>query len=252
MQRLLTNSIHRASKGFTVVELIVVITVSGLLMTVLFGPLNDLYQDNTRGVKSVIQVADTRGALRFIQHNVSLGYSFLNTNQITDPTGTSWTWTGSGTTSRVLITRNYATTIDEAVDTSGTRALLYGSGACSATPLFNNIIYFVNNGTLYRRTIKNTTSTCAGAVGQKQTCTAGYTNPACQATDAKILSNVTNFTVDYYDTASSTTPITNQYSDTSAPGAAKTVVITVTARSGTGAIDTTTTSSLRITRLNGS
>lgn len=260
MRRLLTSLAPRhLADGFTIVELLVAITVSGLLMAVLFGPLNDLYIDNSRGLKSVIKVSDTRGALRSIEHNISLSYSFYHANQITDPSGTVWSWIGSGASSRVLITGNYATSIEENADTSNARTLLYASGSCSNNPVLNNYIYFVNNGTLYRRTIKNTAALCSGSIAQKQTCAANVATAAhCQGVDATILTGVTNFSVDYYANPYDASPLNaggspahTLYTDNTAPATAKSIVISVTSRSGPGASDTTTTSTLRITRLNG-
>lgn len=249
------SHISNVSYGFTLAELIIVMTVSGILATMLFGPLNDLYYDNTKSLKSVIQVADTRGALRSIERRIMLSHDFTNT--LTDHTGTTWNWTGTtvgGSTYRVLITSNYATDPDESSDPTGSRNLLY---ACSdPTPLLNYSIYFVSNGTLYRRTMQSTTAPCAGTIGQKQTCPM-VNGTTCQAADAVILKNVTNFTVNYYSDAHNTTPLDNlgtqqtQYTDPTTPANARTVVISVTARSGTGGADTTTSSSLRITRING-
>lgn len=250
---MLTN-LHRNNRGFTVVELMIVILISGILATVLFGPLDDLYTSNTRGLKSVIKTADTRGALRTIERKISLSDSFYGANQITDPSGATWAWTGTSSTSRVLITGNYATTIDEAADPTNARALVYDS-TCT-TPLMNNYIYFVSNGTLYRRTLKNTTlpaSTCGSlTIGQKQTCATSNTASYCEGKDAAILSDVTSFTVDYYTNAGDSTTIPDQYVTDTIPESAESIVLTLTAKSGDSSLDSTSTSTLRITRVNGS
>jgi len=183
-----------------------------------------------------------------IEHNITLSNSFLDTNSVSDPTKVGgWSWN----TGDVLITSNYATTIDENLDTSNTRTLVY-DGDCS-TVLFNNYIYFVSGGTLYRRTIKNPdSSTCSGAtIGQKQTCSVGYTNSSCQGVDAVILTNVTAFSVDYYTNSTDTSPAANEYATNTIPVAAQSVVLTVTAKSGNGGNDSSTTSKLRFTRING-
>ncbi len=258
MLRLSTNTITRhLSKGFTLPELIIVITVSGLLIGLLFGPLDSLYTNNSTGLKSVVQTVDTRGALRQIEHGITLSLSFYDSNWVGDPLGqhnngdnTQWTWAGSGSTSRVLITGNYATTIDEAQDSLGARTLVYYGAGCT-TPIVNNVIYFVSSGTLYRRTIKNTTSPCSGSVAQLQSCAAGVSNGACQAVDAKILTGVTNFSIDYYLTPDAASPMANEYTDITVPGTAKTIVINLTAATGTGNSAVSSSSSLRITRLNG-
>lgn len=250
MLHLLTKSKLGSIRGFTVVELIVTITVSGLLMTTLFGPLSALYDDNTKGLKSVIKVADTKGALRSIETSIALSYSFYDTNQIPDPFGTIWSWAGTGPNNRVLITSSYATDINRAVDTADARVLVKDS-SCTV-PLLNNDIYFVSGGTLYRRTLKNPDATCGSIpIAQPQTCAAGFLDPACTGTDAVLLSNVTHFSIDYYGEADEATAMANQYTTPTVPSAAKAIVITLTASSGPGANDTTTTSKVRIARING-
>lgn len=236
-------------RGFTIPELIIVITVGAILAGLLFGPLNDLYQSNNRSLKNVIKVADTRGSLRAIEHNITLAYAF--DDSVTDQTSTTWNWTGAGSTNRVLITQNYATTIDEPQDTTGARTLVFSNTDCT-TPLLNTYIYFVSNGTLYRRLVKSTGTPCSGSVAQKQTCAIGDTHAYCQATDATLLTGVTSFTIDYYSSAAATTAMANEYTDNTVPAAAKAIVVSVTANSGPGSIDTTYTDSLRIARVNGS
>lgn len=252
MQYMSTNRRPRSTVyGFTIVELIVVITISGFLAALLFGPLDDLYVSNSRSIKSVIKVADTHGAVRSMEQSVSISTGFYSS--LTDHTGTNWSWSGTGSTSRVLITSNYATFPDASQDPTGTRTLLYPCGI--TTPLVNYNIYFVSNGTLYRRTMLSPTAPCSGSNGQHQTCTT-VSLPTCPGVDATILTGVTNFTVDYYTNSQDSTPLNDlgtghtQYTDNTVPGNAHSIVVSVTSKSGPGSIDTTSTSSLRITRLN--
>lgn len=254
VQHTLIKSITKhASSGFTIVELLVVITVSGILIGILFGPLDSLYTDTTKRTKAIIQTTDTRGALRSIEHGVTLSYSFLNTTSgetVTDPPGTTWNWTGTNSTKRVLITKNYATTIDEVNDSANARRPLYSTASGCKTPLFNVYIYFVSNEVLYRRTLKNTTpnaNICSGTIAQKQTCA----NGSCGATDAKILTGVKNFTINYYEEPGDANPLPAQYTDTTVPGKSKSVEISVTTETGSGTNLTSSTSKLRITRVNG-
>lgn len=248
------------SKGFTVVELMVALLVTGILLSVLFVPLEDLYTSNSQALKSIVQTGNVRSTLRAIESDVSLAISFHDTNStiVTDPSGsnnntsspTQWSWTGSSSTSRVLITSNYATTKLPETDTDGTRKLVYQDD-CN-TPIINATVYFVRDGSLYRRTLANTdTPVCSDTMAQKTTCAPGVTTGVCASAprDAKLLENVTKFTVDYYSTPSSTSIVTNQYDpqNPSAPTNSQTIVITLTA--GTGADEETGT--IRITRLNG-
>lgn len=224
-------------KGFTIVELLVVITVSGILMGVLFGPLNDLYTSNSNSIRKVIQTTDAHSALRSIQNNISLSTGFLSQSAITDPS-TSAKWNSA---SGILITSNYATTADTS---PGVRTLVL-SASDGTTKLQNNYVYFVSNGTLYRRTLANTSSTYGGAtIGQPQTCAAGYTDTVnCKAVDATIVKNVTGFTVQYYASPESTTTISD-------PTIASTVVLNITVQTGAGSNTITTSNSLRISHIN--
>lgn len=254
MRHISTDYLRRHRQyGFTIVELIVVITISGLLAALLFGPLDDVYVSNSRSIKNVIKVADTHGAIRSVEHLLSISTGFYNT--LADHTGTNWDWRGNGSTNRVLITSNYATYPDESQDPTGIRTLLYPCGV--TTPLINYNIYFVSGGTLYRRTMLSTITPCSGSNGQHQTC-ATISGPTCPSSDAILLTDVSSFTVDYYANSQDTTPLNDlgtghtQYTDNTAPLNARSVVVTVTSKSGPGSIDTTSTSSIRVTRLNGS
>lgn len=264
MRRLSTNLYDKSTKlrGFTIVELLVTITISGMLLAVMFGPLNELYYDNTRGLKSTIKVADTKGALRTIERSISLSSNFYDNNVIADPTGDLWNWQGAGANSRTLITGTYATDIDIGVDASNARTLVKSSGCTQ--PLLNNVIYFVSGETLYRRTIKNPTlpaNTCGNlSIGQKQTCRGNQMHiAACEGTDAVILTGVTNFHIDYYAEPGDNAPLdpggtpsrTLYSTATSAvPSSATTIVISITARSGPGSVDAVATSKLRIVKVN--
>lgn len=227
-----------AASGFTIVELIVVIIVTGVLIGLLFGPMDDLYTANNQGLKSTIVASDVNSTMQAIRQTASISYSYDTTNSISDPVGTIWT--GGSTT---LITSNYATS----TSTSGDRTILKDyNNSCAL--LFNNYIFFVRDRTLYRRTLtkEGTTTTCGGAAwDQKQTCTAGtsaITYPRCKATDAKLLSNVDSFSVEYYASPSSST--------TTTPNTAKAIQVTIQIKT-TGS-SKPVTSKLRIKRTNGS
>ena len=223
--------------GFTIIELIVVTIVIGVLISLLFGPLDDLYTANNQGLKSTIITSDVNNTMQTIRQNASISYSYNANNTITDPLGTIWT--GSGDT---LITSNYATS----TDSSGNKTIMKANSDCSLQ--FNNYVFFVKDRTLYRRTLttKGILTACGGADwDQKQTCAAGTsttTYPRCEATDAKLLSNVDTFSVNYYPSSSAST--------TTTPSGAKAiqVMIKVSAPGSSKPV----TSKMRIKRTNGS
>ena len=231
--------IGKTGAGFTLIELIISMTVLTILAGLLFGPFDDLYTSNTRNLKSIVQVGDTRSALRAVQQQVELSNGFLASNSVSDPLrSTAWSWTGSSTTDRVLITSSYATT------TSGVNKQILTTGSPACTPEINNSIYFVDNRVLYRRTLTNNNNSvtpCAGGSwDQRHTCAPRSTNARCQGSDAKLADNVTAFSVQYYDSSYSGTPL-------SSPTGATTVMLTLTTDAGDGPV----TSKMRITKANG-
>lgn len=248
--------------GVTLVELIVVISVLGILAGLLFGPFNTLYNSNVDGLRSVVQTADTRGALRVMEQDLTFTSKFLPENTINDYVGNipgqstvKWKWTGNpsaNTDLRVLIIEGYGI---RAGTGGGSRDIILNTSNCDQSiPITINNVFFVENGTLYKRTLKQSGTSantgCFGyTVGQKRTCQGSYNNPGiCEARDAVILKNVTKFDVRYF--LEDQTEITTAYSGTG--GAlvnAKTITISITTSVGNAA-DKEVTSSMRITRLN--
>lgn len=246
-----------STSGFTIAELLIVMVVLGVLIGLLYSPLTNLYFSNINGLKSVVQTTDVHSSLRLISRDLSLATGFAATAAVSSPLGynndgTTWDWRGTDSNHRVLIAGAYATNILPNGDTAGNRTLIFNSSDCS-TPLTNTIIYFVKNSTLYRRTIKNTTSTCGGtAIAQQQTCAAGVSNAICKGADALILNNVSKFSVDYYASPASSTPISGEYnSGSTAPSTAQSILLTVTSTVGASSNARSMTDTLRVTPLNG-
>ncbi len=240
-----------STNGFTIVELLVVMVVTGILASVLFGPLDSLFSSTITNMNKVAVTADSHNVLDAMQNTISLSSGFLAHNYVTDPVVGTWTASNNGS---VLITSNYATNTNELQDTAGNRTLTLSGTGCS-TPIQNNYVFFVSNGTLYRRTLKSTTTPCSGySNGQVQTCAAGVSiilYPGCKDSsgnshnDAVLMSGVTSFTVQYY--ASPADPDTDTITD---PTAASTVVLNVTTQVGPGSQAITANNSLRVTHLN--
>lgn len=251
------------SDGATIVELIIVISVIGSMIGLLFGPFNDLYVSSSQGLRSLVQTSDVRGALRTIERDVVLASKFLSENNIDDllnnipgkPTSPKWAWTGNPSadpTKRVLIVEAFGSKPTTVGTISGVRDIIVSGPDCT-TPLKINYAYYVSNNNLYRRTIKPVGSNtgCNGTVAQNRTCRIGYSNPAsCQSIDVLIASGVKSFTVDYYLNSKESLPIANQYTNGSVLTNAMTIVLTLTTTSGKGNNVLDSTSRMRITRLN--
>lgn len=254
-------------RGYTIPELLIVMFVLSTMSAILFVTLDAFFYDNLRTLGSTLQVNETRTVLRQMQSNVSEARNFLTVNTVQDPTGPpgggAWSYTGpapgTDSTKRYLIVSTYATT---AAVSDPARSLVYTpgvSGVCNTTDptnnaiLENNYVYFVHNQTLYRRTIVNDPATgrtvCGSAPFQKQSCAPGYTNSRCQATDAVLLRNVKAFTVDYYATSASNTPVPNIFTTPALLDEnISTAVITVTTTHKINGKDNDYTASIRISK----
>lgn len=239
--------------GLTVVELIIAITVLGVLIGVVIGPLGDFYTDSTGTLSKTTQDTDTRSVLRTIESDLSSSSGFLATlTPASTPLGSDdnlspWYYCGVGnstctqtTNYRVLIGTAYAT--DKPV-TDGTRlpVFLQNGGSCDrsiSNAVKNAYIYYAapdpskaNTYNLYRRTIVNTAggSYCAGtSPWQKQSCNPAKiaANPGpCQGADALILSNIASFTVDYYSSPGDTAPYADTY-NSAIPAATREATLT--------------------------
>lgn len=254
------------NSGYTITELLIVMAIGGLVIGLIFGPFDSLYRGSLDGLRTVIQAGDTRAALRQIEPTITQSARFLVANNHTDNStapATTWNWQGAGADNRVLITENYGT--DPATDDGTTPLrLAMEAPACNVHQTFN-YVYFVHNNTLFRRTLKNNSypSSCGGVpVSQKRTCSNLTSNPTyCQGTDTKIVDGVVRFHVDYFESPGAAAPMDNnggssnktEYTSASStvPAEARTIVITITIRSGAGTNTIDMSSRMRITRVNG-
>lgn len=251
-----------STKGFTIVELLVVIAVGAILMVILFGALNDLYYSNIRATAQMTQTRDARTALRTIEQDVTMAGAFYtsNTSDPIGPTslGSKWdaapyTYAGSSADNRVLIVGRYATTMSESGDDTDNPARKILMQDDCRTPIENVRIYYVKDETLYRRTVLNTAaSRCAGQASEtdsaKQTCLNGVGTAPCQGKDAVITTGVKKFSVEYYGDPN------NDATKIAYPGVldnATSVTVSIQLGGYAAGQEVTATSKLTMTRVNG-
>ena len=250
------------ARGFTIVELLVVMAVGAILMVILFGALNDLYYSNIRATAQMAQTRDARTALRTIEQDVTMAGAFYANNE-SDPIGPTtlgskwnaapYTYEGGGVDNRVLILGRYATTMAEAGDDADNPARKVLMQDDCRTPVENTRIYYVKDETLYRRTVLNTTATrCAGQASEtdsaKQTCLTGAGTAPCQGKDAIIATGVKKFSIDYYENPN------DDATKIAYPGVldnATSVTIAIQIGGRAAGQEVTATSKLTMTRVNG-
>jgi prepilin-type N-terminal cleavage/methylation domain-containing protein len=258
----------KRQSGFTLVEMIVVIVVVGIMIGMVFGTMDDFYTSNTNSVTQTVQTADTRSVLRSIEEDLTNANGFLTASSvaIATPTGadnltTAWSYKGNDAgkpLNRVLIANAYATDL---AASNANRSLAYTTADCNAatgTPAQVNYIYFVKQNTvsgkydLYRRTMVPANICTPPGAFQKQSCASTKVSlyPAvCKASDAVLLYDVSNFTVDYYPAANSATAITDQYGAGDIT-VAKSIKVKVTTDRKINGVLTPLVSEIRISRFN--
>lgn len=207
---------NQDSTGFTLVEVLIIAPIVILFIGAFIGLAVTLTSDSLRLRERNEAAYNVQDALNEIESEASLATSFnTTTGTLTSPQGkdnatAAFTNTASSQPD-TLILKSAATT-KSLYDP--TRELVYtGSGACDArNPIYQIwTVFFVSNGSLYKRTILPSEATCA-APWQRNTCAETHVaaNPGiCQTEDSKLLDSVSTFDVSYFVSSTDTTAITD-------------------------------------------
>ncbi|HRJ06127.1 MAG TPA: hypothetical protein PK096_00985 [Candidatus Saccharibacteria bacterium] len=238
--------------GFTLVEVLVISPVIILFIGAFIGLVVNLTGESLVLKEKNAVAYNSQAALDEMERTVSQATGFLaSTGTLTSPQGKNDDTTAftndPASEPDVLIIRAAATT---AGPFSSSRSLIYtGAGSCDyKNPIYQyTAIYFVKNGSLYKRTIVVPTAACASP-WQRNTCTDTLVaaNPTvCKTDDEKLLDNVTNLSVQYYSSGSSTQALAA--ADATQASA---VSITITTSKNVAGSAVSNSSSLRVTSLN--
>lgn len=279
----------RRPGGFTLVEIAVIAPVVILLIGTFIALIVNLTGNvmSTRG-KNVLTY-DTQDALNRIEDDVKLSTTFLAVNNIdltttkqgyqdypsTGASGSTTNFTNvTLTSSPSIILNTFVTDNNPLYGKSNVIYLSNQPNACTTaaeysknTPMTANVVYFVDNGTLWRRVLMPssyaTASTYCGSTApwQLPTCANGYSaslRPFCKSSDEALLSGITDggFAFQYYPSASGSTPdasaVNSSLSNTvrnNALQADTTIEVTLSTKKTIAGDDITHSASLRATRL---
>lgn len=167
---------------------------------------------------------DMQDALARIEDDVNISNQFLlSSGTLPSPQGSDLGFTGTAaftSTANSLVLSSFATDRSPA---DSLREIVYFKNQpnpCDATKtvnpiLYTKIIYFINNGMLWRRTALPTYNTDATpdsrtvctSPWQQNSCSIGYTSTQCKTNDVKLMSDVSSMTINYYDTPGGTTDL---------------------------------------------
>lgn len=171
-------------KGFTVTEVAISISVAAILMTLIFGFMTSSLVQYTNDTNRANLLNSAQTGFEIITNDIRLSANTDTNNRWPDTYGPSGTFSwASDDDTLVLATA--------AEDTNGN--IIFADQANYISQK-NNVVYFLENGTLYRRVLASSDSNNAA----KTTCPANQASGSCPA-DKIILENVKEFRVKYID-----------------------------------------------------
>lgn len=211
--------------GFTLIEMLVVapivILTIGAFLTVIINMTGEVLASRA----STKLTYDVQDALNRVEQDVKLSSSFLATNSVlgtnqgyNDDSTAFVNATGSNGPMLIL---NMVGTTGNPISTATSYVYLKNQpNDCSApqqnTPLTYNIVYFVKNNTLFRRTImptnyNDTTNTVCGTPYQQPSCSPSFMDAQassvfCKTKDVELVKGITpsTFFIQYFNGESTT------------------------------------------------
>jgi hypothetical protein len=219
--RYLSHTKRHFSDGFTLIEILIIAPIVILVVSGFVALMINMIGDSlVTGTQNTLTY-NTQDALDRIEQDTRLTTQFLATSDtLPSPQGSNNNFAGTAafSSSNSLILGGLTTDQNPA---NINRQLIYYANQpnnCGSLQTYNRvfqgkIIYFINNGTLWRRTTipaydLNSTvdaNTVCSAPWQRNTCSPGYTTgTVCQTNDTDVMDNVASFSVKYLSSAAST------------------------------------------------
>ncbi|MFZ2991929.1 MAG: hypothetical protein WA087_03650 [Candidatus Saccharimonadales bacterium] len=272
-----TYSKNSLTRGFTIVEVLIIAPIVILMIGIFISAIVSMTGEVLSSRGSNDMAYDIQNALDKIQQDVKLSGGFLSTNNIilsapqgyNDDTTNFDNANANASIGDALILNSYATTNNPL---GADRSIMYMSGqpnACNSAqlsqnqPVMINTIYFVKDGTLWRRTVMPSNYETIGCVGgsigapwQLPSSSPSVTN---KTQDERLVDGIQDggFSVNYYNSPDSTSPNTTTddpaQSDSvrqSAMQTTATVGVTISATGKISGRDISQSASIRATSQN--
>lgn len=197
-------SASNPERGFTIVELTIVISVTSIIAVVFLGVVTNFFVTITRTNELADMTVNSQNLLRTTVENIRYGNGVETTNSITDSNAPSGGWSTSNTNFVIIIPV-------PAKDASKNWIIDPDSGA----PYMNELVYYKSGTSLYERILAN-----PNAPGNtlNTSCPAASATTTCRA-DPLLASYVSSMTFTLYD---------QNNDQTSDPTIARSVYITLT------------------------
>lgn len=173
-----------ARGGFTLVELLVVITVTSIVALALVGVTINYFTLITRNNASIDMTASAQNLLRTTVENLRYGDGVRQTNTISDPNAPSGGWNTSNS--------NFVIVIASPATDSGHN---YITDPSTGSPYMNELVYYKDGTSLMQRSLAN-----PGASGDSlvTSCPPSQATPACPA-DKDLADYVSSMSFTLYD-----------------------------------------------------
>ena len=95
--------LSRYQAGFTITELVIAITVAGILAVAIFIATFDYYADVNRSQASTDMALSSQNILGQMTSDIRLADAISSTNSITDPNGPAGGWVTSNPSNVIII-----------------------------------------------------------------------------------------------------------------------------------------------------
>ena len=260
--------------GFTLIEMLVVAPIVILLIGTIIYAIVQLTGDALSERASAELINDVHSSLDRIESDTKVSGAFLATNNmpLTSPQGSddstaNFTSVTSG--DDVLILNTFVT---DANPNDPNRSLVYLANmpnSCASVNLEQNqvmtmnTVYFTKANSsgvneLWRRTLAvngYASRDCSGVTPwQRPSCTPGLTGTMCQAQDELLLSGVSEFSIEYFNAASDTSPSAAAQNTTittrqTAMDLTDTIQVTLKAEATSAGRDIAQQGTIRVTRV---
>ncbi len=208
------SPIQQRRQGFTLVELLVIAPIAIIVIAGIIALMVALVGDTIISRDRSVNAYNLQNALDRVEQDARLATLFLDSySLLSSPQGRDDATGGfsSSSPNNDLIINQFATTTSPL---NTTRQIVYykdqpnpcGASKMLNSPLTIKVIYFIKNGSLWRRTVvpewslsaTDQTGVC-DTPWQRDSCSLSATfNAYCQARDELILDNVSSMTTTYY------------------------------------------------------
>lgn len=145
---MLGNNTYKQQAGFTLVEVLVALTVSVIVSLAVFGVATSYLTTITRTNARTEMTVSSQNLLRSTVENIRFGDGIRQNNSITDPNAPVGGWNTSNTNFVIIIAI-------PALDSSHNYIIDTNTGS----PYMNELVYYKNGSTLMRRKLANPSAT---------------------------------------------------------------------------------------------